>query len=105
MGFFTGSTLEATLETAEHGSQSLRRIFLRGYRPIVDAATIYGKTSTRENQQASVTYTTEQLVNAQGWVPQRISTRYARGHIRIPAATSWTFAAGVEPDTSMEGQR
>ena len=105
MGFFTGPTLEATIESAEHGSQSLRRIFLRGYRPITDAAGVLGKTSVRENQQASVSFTTEQVVTAQGWIPQRISTRYARAHIRITAGTTWTFAAGIEPDSALEGQR
>jgi hypothetical protein len=38
-----------------------------------------------------------------GRCDMRRSTRYSRFKVRIPAATSWTFAAGVEPDVRTEG--
>jgi hypothetical protein len=101
LGFFSGTNMEATLETPEQGGDG-RRIFVRGFRPITDAATTYGSCSARETAQATATYSTETLVNAIGQCPQRVSTRYARGKVRIPAQ-SWTFAAGVEPDTVAEG--
>ena len=103
-GYFNSTPIEATLETSEHGAAP-RRIFIRGFRPITDAPGCFGSLSTRENEQTTPAYTSEQKVNAQGLVPQRKSTRYARGHVRIPAATTWTFASGVEPDISLEGQR
>lgn len=102
-GYFTGSTLEATLETPEQGGDG-RRVFVRGFRPVCDAPLIYGSISKRENAQATATYSTENAVNSQGFIPALVSTRYARGKVRIPAAQVWTFAAGVEPDTSLEGQ-
>jgi hypothetical protein len=104
LGFFNGASLEATLETAEQGAGG-RRLFVRGFRPVSDAAAIYGAVSTRENLQAAPLYGSESLVNAQGLCPQRASTRYARGRIRIPYATAWTFAAGIEPDITLEGVR
>lgn len=103
-GYFNSTALQATLETSEHGAAP-RRIFVRGFRPITDASGVFGAVSTRENQQTAPTETSENVVNAQGFVPQRVSTRYARGRVRIPAATTWTFAAGVEPDIGQEGQR
>ena len=33
----------------------------------------------------------------------RRDTRYARFKVRIPAAASWTFCAGVVPDLSVSG--
>lgn len=104
LGFFTGTALEATLETPEKSNNG-RRFFVRGFRPLVDAATVYGSVSKRETQQATATYTTETLVNAVGSCPQRASTRYARAKVRVPASTTWVSAIGVEPDIVQEGFR
>jgi hypothetical protein len=105
VGFFTGNTLEATMETAEHASSPRRRIFVRGYKPICDAAGVVGNVSIRETQQATATHTSEATVDTLGNINARVSTRYARGKIRIPAGTDWSFAAGIEPDVSQEGER
>lgn len=104
LGFFTASNLEATVDTSEQGFEG-RRMFVRGFRPMTDAATVYGSVKSRESVQASSTTSTETLVNTQGFCPQRVSTRYARGVIRIPEGTSWTYATGVEPDIVQEGKR
>ncbi len=104
IGFFTGDPLEAVLETPEQGGDG-RRIFVSGFRPVTDAPTVYGSVTYRETAQAAPSTSTETLVNAIGVCPQRVSTRYARGVIRIPAGTEWTFAAGVEPDVKLEGGR
>lgn len=104
MGFFTGAALEATLDTAEQGGDG-RRLFVRGFRPVTDAATVYGSILSRETVQAQQVTSAESVVNAVGSCPQRVSTRYARGRVRIPAGTSWSFAAGIEPDVTQEGGR
>jgi len=103
-GYFNSSAMQATLETAEHGSAP-QRIYINGFRPITDAPGVTGALSYRETEQSTSALTSFQTVNAQGYIPQRVSTRYARGHIVIPAGTSWSFAAGVEPDVSQEGMR
>jgi hypothetical protein len=102
-GFFTGSNLEATLETAE---QTLdRRVRVKGARPITDAATCYVSFGKRETLQEDVTYSTEQAVNVRGLCPANVSTRIARAKLRIPAAETWEFATGVEPEFRAEGRR
>jgi hypothetical protein len=104
LGFFRGANLEATLETAEQGTDG-DRLFIRGFRPVTDAATVYGSCSSRDTQQASATAGTEVLINSRtGRCDMRKSTRYSRFKTRIPAGTSWTFSAGVEPDVTTEGQ-
>lgn len=103
LGFFTGPALEATMETPEQGGP--QRMFVRGFMPVTDAPTVYGSVSARETAQAASTTSAESLVNAVGFCPQRVSTRYARARVRIPAATTWTFSAGVEPDVAPEGGR
>jgi len=104
LGFFAGDNLEATLETPEQGGDG-KRIYVRGFRPVTDAATVYGSVSARETAQAAASYSSETLVNAVGMCPQRVSTRYARGKVRIPSGETWTYASGVEPDVVLEGER
>lgn len=103
--FYTGSNLEATLDTSEQTLDSQRRVRVKGLRPITDAAGCYGSVSSRETLQAAATYSTEQIVNARGLCPANVSTRLARGHIRIPAGTTWTYASGMEPEFAQEGKR
>lgn len=104
-GFFTGTTLEATFESAEQGTDG-QRIFVNGFRPITDAATLYGSCSFRETQQATATAGTEVLINSRtGRCDLRRSTRYSRMKARIPAGTTWTYCAGIEPDISADGEQ
>ena len=104
LGFFSGLNLEATLESSEQGTDG-RRIFIRGFRPITDAATVYGSTSYRETTNATASSTSEVLINSRtGRCDLRKSTRYSRYKTRTPAGTTWTFNAGVEPDVITEGQ-
>jgi len=102
-GFFTGSNLEATLESAEQGTDG-ERIFVDGFRPITDASSFFGSLSYRETQQDTPVSTTEVARNSRtGRCDMRRSTRYSRFKMRIPAATVWTFCAGVEPGISQDG--
>lgn len=104
LGYFTGDNLEATLEAAEQSGMA-RRLFIRGYFPMTDAATVYASTGRRENLNDSPSYTAETALNAQGFCPQRVSTRHARAKLRIPAGTAWTYITGVDPDFTQEGRR
>lgn len=104
VAFFRGSYLEATIDTAEHSEEGAR-IFIRGFRAITDAPTFYGSASHRENMKAAPTYSDESAANDQGFCPQRVSTRYSRGRVRIPSGTEWTFASGIEPDAAGQGAR
>jgi hypothetical protein len=103
IGFFTGSNLEATLVTAEKGGDG-RRLRVRGFRPVTDAATVYGSLSARETASAPASDSDEVLVNSSGNIPANVSTRYARMNMRIPAQ-AWTYVTGGEPKFKLEGQR
>lgn len=104
LGYFTGTNLEATLESAEQGTDG-QRIFVNGFRPITDAGSFYGSVSYRETQQDTAISTTEIARNSRtGRCDMRRSTRYARFKVRVPAGTSWSFSAGVEPDLAQDGK-
>lgn len=104
LGYFSGLNLEAVMETSEQGTDA-KRVFVRGFRPITDAATVYGSVSHRETQQVAATAGSEVLINSRtGRCDLRQSTRYTRMKARIPAGTAWTFCAGVEMDITTDGQ-
>ncbi len=104
LGFFRGVNLEATIDTGAQNADG-RRVFVRGFRPITDAATVYGSVLTAERWPDTPVVTAESAMDALGLCPQRASTRYARGRIRIPYGTVWSFATGLEPDIALEGGR
>lgn len=105
LGFFRGANLEATMETSEQG-MGAKRIRVLGFRPLTDASSVYGSNSTRETLQDTPEAGDEVLVNSRtGLVDLNVSTRYARMKCRIPAGTSWTFAAGVDPDIREDGEQ
>lgn len=103
LGFFRGANLEATIETAEQGTDE-NRITIRGFRPVTDATTAYGSVSYRNAPSAPSASSAEVLVNARtGRCDLMRDTRYSRFKVRIPAASSWTFCAGVVPDLTIGG--
>lgn len=103
LGFFRGTNLEGTLETAEQGTDG-NKIRLKGFRPITDAATLYGSASYRNTQQATAASISETLINSRtGRCDFQLETRYSRMKSRIPAGTTWTYCAGVEPDIAGAG--
>lgn len=103
LGFYRGSNLEATLESGEQGTDS-KKVRVRGFRCVTDAATHYGSCSYRDTSNATATSGTEVLVNARtGRCDMQRETRYTRFKVRIPAGTSWSFNVGVEPDVTGAG--
>jgi hypothetical protein len=105
LNFFRGPALEARLESAEQGTDG-RRLKLRGFRPVTDAPVLFGAASRRETQGAAAVHTAEVPLNpVTGRCDLVADTRYCRYRCRIPAATGWSFIAGVEPDLVLTGKR
>jgi hypothetical protein len=104
LAFFGGPSLQAVLDTPEEGTDG-QRLRVKGLRPITDATSVFGSCSRRETVRDPITYVAESAVTPIGLCPLNVSTRYARGRIRIPAATNWTYATGVEPQFGTEGTK
>ena len=103
LSFFRGDSLEASLETSEQGTDG-RRIYVGGFRPVTDAGTVYGSIAHRDKVSDTPTDSSEVAKSSRtGKCNLRNETRYARFKVRIPAAESWTFCAGVEPDIKQVG--
>ena len=117
-GFFNGSNCQATLETPEQSADAIgygtypntpgyggTRLYCRGFRSISDSTLVNGSMSYREGPGLPYSYTATNPSDIRGFVPLRVSTRYARARVSIPQGATWTYAAGVEPNVSAEGLR
>jgi hypothetical protein len=105
LGFFSGPTTEAVIETGEQGGND-KRLFVKGFRVISDAPAVFGSVSYRDNPQAPYNYTAEVGIDQTGTclvAGGGIDTRYSRARIRIPAGTVWSYAMAVEPDGTPTG--
>lgn len=106
LGFFSGSTLAATLQTSEQQINDAGRIVARSLRPIVEGATNLTATfGHRERVMDSVVWTGNASINADGLCPIYASGRYTRGQITIPAGVNWTHAQGMEVEFEQSGTR
>lgn len=103
-GFFTGSNLEATIETSEI-SMIERRMNINGVYPVTDASSVFASIEVRELLTDPLEqYSPETAREIDGKCPFLVNTRYARAKLRIPYGTNWTYATGVLPDMSAAGR-
>ncbi|MBP6228531.1 MAG: hypothetical protein KA472_11415 [Pseudomonadales bacterium] len=104
LGFFSGSAREAELHTSEQAIDKGYRIDINGLRPITDAEDAYCAVSKRDRLTGEAEEGDESQIDDDGNCPVLEETRYARARLRIPAATAWTFATGIEPDVRRAGE-
>lgn len=104
LGFFSGPALEAKVQTAEQGTD-FERLDIRGFMPITDAKTVKGSILYRDTQQATPVQGAAVGLSRIGRCDMTRDTRYARFQIDIPAGSTWTFTAGIVPDTNPGAQQ
>ena len=104
IGFSAGDNLEATLVTPEQGDDN-KRVRIRGFKPITDSPDALGSIVYRDTVQTTATTSDESAINPIGLCEQNLNTRYARCKVRIPAGSSWTYIAAIEPDFVGVGSR
>jgi hypothetical protein len=105
VGFFAGANLEATLQTAERELDEAYRMRVQNVRPITDCASAAVSIITRERLQNDPVTSAEAVVDSLGNCSLNVSTRLARGKMRNPAGTTWTYATGLRPDLEREGKQ
>jgi hypothetical protein len=101
---FTGATLPALVETGETDAAG-DRVFVRGIRPLTDAANATAAVGHRNAFSSAITYTPLTAMAATGECPQRISGRYARARVYIPPAATWTYLQGADVRLMPRGRR
>jgi hypothetical protein len=88
LGFFAGANLEATLESAEQGTDE-QRITVRGFRPITDCGDGLRLAALPRHPAGHGVYTNEVLINSRtGAFRHDAGCSLFRFKLRIPAATT-----------------
>jgi hypothetical protein len=105
LGFFSGAPLKATIETGDLDLAEGRRVMVSGVRVVADTNTAVAAVGFRDSQGAPPAYTPASDAAADGFCPQRVSTRFARARIEIPAGASWSHLSAFEARMTPEGTR
>jgi hypothetical protein len=97
-GFFTGTTLEATLETGDEQPNKGGLALIRQVRPMVEGTNVTPSIAIgyRKRLQDVVTYTNPVSANDTGICPVRANGRYIRVNMTIPAGSTWDCARGID---------
>lgn len=105
-GFFQGPPMEARISTAKLDIAPGRRSLIRKVRPLTDAPLPWISVATLGFPSTDpAVVSTETKPEPDGMCAQRSSGRYHRFRLRIPAASRWTYALGVEVDAVAQGSR
>lgn len=99
-GVFSGPNQAATLITQDFDGKG-RRIFVSGFRPIVDGGTVTGALGYREGQDDAFTYGSAAARGVDGICRIRAEGRYVRARVNIAAGGSWNHAIGVQTADEM----
>lgn len=99
-GTFSGAAQATSLTTQEFDGVG-RRIFVSGFRPIVDGGTITAGLEYREDQDDAYTSTSLVSPGVDGICRIRAEGRYVRARVDIAAGGTWGHAHGVQTDDDM----
>lgn len=101
---YEGSTLAARVETADL-EPGPNRLMVSGLRPMSDAPGILASVGGREALTAALTYTPGTLPALDAFAPQRVTARYLRGRLDVPAGVEWTYLQGADLRAQPVGRR
>lgn len=104
-GFFTGTSLEATIDTPEGMLPEGYRTFARSVAPIGDASTAYASMLGRARLIDSKVQTSEAAIGVRGYASLRQNNRFNTVRVRVPAGSTWTFMRGVDVTAAKSGWR
>ena len=91
---FSGTAMNATIETGEFQPIEMKRSEILEVTPLVDGGTHTVEMGTRETQAGTITWGASNTENSSGKVPVRSNSRYHR--IRIGNTGDFNHAVGVE---------
>lgn len=102
-GFFSGLNMEAVMETADQDGKG-SMLFVDEMIVDTDAATGLISIGHRKRAMDTPTYTAESGITVDGMAYVNVEDRYLRCRMRIPAASTWTYAKGVQPTGAIAGE-
>lgn len=96
-GFFDGSSMACTIETADLQLSSMRRTRINGFRPIIEGTSNYsGQVGTKATPTGAVTWKAAGTANRAGVITQRGEGLYLKARVNVPAGEAWSALSAVE---------
>jgi hypothetical protein len=106
LGFFSGSPLQAILQTGDVAMSAGKRTFVNGFRPLTDAPTSTGRVAVKDYAGQARSWKASNAISTRtGLIPARASGRFHRFEVTIPAGATWGHIHGVEPAGTSEGEQ
>lgn len=94
---FSGSNMEATVDTTEAQISPGRRTLIREVWPYADGGSPTIKLGYRNLPTEAVTFTSAVSMNSVGFCPFGLDARFLRGRFIMPAGGTWTHVIGMQP--------
>lgn len=105
LAYFTGSNLEATIDSAEVEIDGIARAFVNGARVITDATGFTLADGVQAFHGDTITWSTANSAESRtGLVPFRSDGRLHKFRLVIPEATAWTVANAVNINAQPSGE-
>lgn len=105
LGFFAGSPMQAILQTGDAQLNEGTRSMVTGWRPLTDAATMLGRTATKETGGDELRWRDPVNNNRTGMIPQITSGMFHRFELTIPVQ-QWSDVHGIYPvDSQSDGDQ
>lgn len=106
LGFFNGTAKQATITTQEQGDVAGGITMISSVYAVVDTNNWTAAIGSRFNRGDTVTWTSELTpTSATGRADKRVSARFQRVRVTIPAAETWSHAQGVDIQAMQDGIR
>ena len=105
LGFYTGSNLEAVIETADGFIGRPGIIKVLGLRPDVDSSSYFVALSSRNEISETVAYNVESGPSVTGMCHMRKAARLHRARVRVPAGSTWNFVKSLDIEFESAGVR
>lgn len=96
LGYFAGEPMPAVIQTVDSQLTEGRRTMINGFRPLSDAATVNGRTATKEMPGGDERWRPIAVNNRTGMIPQITSGQFHRFEVGIPTQR-WQNIHGVYP--------
>lgn len=106
LGFFSGDAMEAVITTAEMGDIAGGVTLVKDIMPIIDTNDVRVSIGCRMKRGDTVTWANEASPSSNtGVIHKKCRARFHRFKVRIPAATKWTMAQGLDVASQPAGLR
>lgn len=105
LAFFSGATLQATLDTASVALDPAQRTFVSGVRVITDAPTYTISDGVSATHGSTPSFSAPSSPNRAGLVPLRSDGRLHKFRCIIPTATDWSIISSLDETAVASGSQ